>query len=138
MRAQRKARRPRSVSVVVVLCYIGALLQAGMGILLITFLDELPKEATSVAAATGVFMILVSLGMFGVGYFVWIGRNWARITLSVLLAAGCCIAVADMIAAGKIGPSLLDALIYLALIVALNGEGSKEYFRTARSGRTRR
>lgn len=73
------------------------------------------------------------LGILAVGYFLWNGRNWARITFMVLLGLsalwctpGLVAGLRDGVTGGLILP-VLTILVCVLFMIILNGRGAREY-----------
>ena len=134
----RPVPRPFGVSLLVVLCDIGALLgliASVLGIVALVGFGGLGEAlAMGVLALVLLFAaILINLGILIVGYFLWKGFNWARITFMVLLGLWALQCVPGLLAGlrygavGAVALPVLQILVCVLFIVILNGRGAREY-----------
>lgn len=124
--------RPVGVTILVILCDIGALLGLIASVLGIVTL--LGFGGLGEALAMGVLVlvllfaaILINLGILVVGHFLWKGFNWARITFMVLLALWALRAIPGLLYGGSAVVLVLEMAVCVLFIVILNGRGAREY-----------
>jgi tetratricopeptide (TPR) repeat protein len=137
--ADYEALRPASVILVVVLECIGAVIVLLAGIMVMLGGGAIgaalgaqagPAGAPmfgAIMAGVGIVFIVIALVHFMLSYFLWVGKNWARITLTVLTALSM---LGNLLqAANSRSPivPVLSLVFSAALLILLNIPATKEF-----------
>jgi hypothetical protein len=131
--------RPASVITVVVLECIGAVVVLLAGIMVMLGGGAVgaalgaqagPGGAPmfgAIMAGVGIVFIVIALVHFLISYFLWVGKNWARITLTVLTALGMLGNLAQAANGRSPVVPVLSLIFSAALLILLNIPATKEF-----------
>ena len=116
------------LAVVVVLCALGSLFGLLGGVLMVMLAGAVGRAAASegteigvaVFVVLGVALALISLAMLAVGFFLWQGCNWARITFMVLLGMHIARDIYTLVALGGGVVSVIYITLGLVFLAMLN------------------
>jgi uncharacterized protein (DUF983 family) len=146
------AEAPPSVRTAVMFMYAGAALSAiGLILTVVTFhsLEVAVRNAApqlsvrqAHATAVGAVVVAVVVGLIGIGLWLWMawankaGKNWGRITSTVLFGLNTLALIAGFVRAGAALSRISSLLIWLAglgAIVFLWRREASDYFEAGRS-----
>jgi hypothetical protein len=132
-------RRPSGVTLLVILCDIGALLGL-IGVVsgLLLMGREIGIGAPGMAVAGGaLLLILMCVGIIVLGHFLWEGWNWARIAWIVLLVLNTLRQIPGLVSRLASGAqplggdgwavSALEVLVGVLFLLILNSRATRDY-----------
>lgn len=125
-------KRPRDVWVVSIVLVLFGLLGILIGLLLVATLEGDRSHGRSVGALPyllAVAALALSVVQSAGGVFVFIGREWARITAMAICALNILAGLVTILSAGAV-QACVGIAVNIALIVALNKESVTDWCRS--------
>jgi hypothetical protein len=111
------SRRPVAVTIAVVLIYLGGVMAAGVGILVLLSRYDVAADAVLPVSLLGAGIILFGLLTLAVGGGVGRGSRGARAAVSAYLAALLSLLVVTVVATDSVDPIAVGQIAVAALIV---------------------